>query len=234
MVDYPADPSKGRFYVLLPAPTDRLLPAIRIVSGRIFPAYIRLTSKGDDGMVFSVGGEKQIALLFELQGIREALLLMGAVWKGVLDAHRPLDAGKVERLASDLTSRPEASLAHVRASGVIGNPGGIKNAEDCIRNVLAFCYWKYALGLRKLRKPAAGWPMPELELVRVLNESDGGKPVLDGVRFSKGGRAWGYSAKVINRRLEAMLPRANGWTWTDFTGDGLQSFYDRHGLFTPD
>ena len=210
MVEYPNDPTKGRFYVLLPFPPDRLLPAIQIVSGRIFPCYIRYTLERDDGMVFSVGGEDQIKHHFELRGIREALRLMDCVWKGVLDAHRPLDVAKVERLAQDLISRPEASLALIRLSGVIGKGGGLKNPHDYVRNVIALCYWKGVLGFYK------------------------GKQKNEEFAPVKGGRAWDYSAKVINRICERIIPRSEGWAWPDFTEDGLKDFYNRRELFPPD
>lgn len=206
MVEYPTDPTNGRFYVLLPAPPDRLVPAIRVVSGRIFPCYIRLTLERDDGMIFSVGGEMQIKYHFELRGIREALRLMDTVWKGVLDDHRPLDAEKVERLAQDLTSRPESSRALIRLSGVIGKEGAPKNAGDYARNVVALCYWKGALGFYKGRQK---------------NEDFAPVPA---------GRAWSYSAKMMNQICERILPRSQGWEWNDFTENGLRSFYDRRNL----
>ena len=102
-------------------------------------------------MVFSVGGEKQIARHFELRGIREALLLIRAVWKGVL-------------------------------------------------------------GFYEGKQPHKGFTMFP----------------------NKGGRAWSYSAKGMNRRLELILPRANRWTWTDFTANSLRTLYNNRGLFPPD
>lgn len=210
IVDYPNDPATGCFYVLYPCPPDKRLPAVRFVAGRLYPDFIRLPLKPDPRMVFAIGSEIAVKSRFDRRGIMAALLLMDAVWKGVLEAHRPLDAAKVDRLAQDLVSRPEASLALIRSSGVIGKKGSIRDAGDFVRNVIALCHWKFALSFYKGRQ-----------------KNEEFAPV-------KAGRHWGYSAKLMNLTCEKILPRSRGWEWTDFTGDSLKSFYNNRELFPPD
>ena len=204
MIDYPAEPTRGRFYVLLPAPPNRVLPAIRLAHNRLIPCYISITEEEDDGMIFSVGCEKVIGKLTELQGIQAALQLMERVWQGVLKSNESLDRAKVERLAHDLAKRPESSRALILQSGVKGI--GPKFADDYFRNVVALCYLKFIKGLRKSPKD------------KEYNEWS-----------PRGGLAWNGSAREMNLLCDAIYPRAEGWQWCDFDKTSLKNLIDKQG-----
>lgn len=152
--------------------------------------------------------EKLISKRFDLRAIQEALQLMVGVWRGVLDANKPLDRAKVERLAYDLAHRPESSRALILQSGVKGI--GLKAVDDHFRNVLALCYWKFFSCIRKV-------------------PSD--KQI---TKFSpRGGRPWRSNAIMMNLICGQVYPHSEGWRWNDFTENSLKSFFENRGFSFP-